>query len=193
MLRYYLVFNAEQVDGAVVPATETRTHQPIAEAEAMAAGYLAPTPGGPVLRHVAADGAFYAPAFDTIQLPPPEAFKSGEHYYLTLAHEMVHSTGHKSRLNRLDGAVARQGGSYAREELVAEIGAAMLAAHVGIESDGLIADSAAYIRHWRDTIAKDNGLVISAASRAEKAFHHIVKDVPENLAEAEREAEGGAA
>ncbi len=102
-------------------------------------------------------------------MPALEAFDTTDHYYSTLFHEMGHSTGHAERLNREGVADFDRFGShqYAREELVAEMTAAMLSAVVGIDST--IATSAAYLAHWRDAIASDNRLIVKAAGEAQKA------------------------
>ena len=117
---------------------------------------------------------------DQIQMPVQEAFQSPEAYYSTLFHEMGHSTGHSSRLNRgLDSNLAPFGSEdYSKEELVAEFCSAFLSAESGINQDG-IAQSAAYIASWRKRLADDPKLVIGAASKAQRAANWILGKVEE--------------
>jgi len=169
MLRYYKVFNADCVSGIEIPAVETKDHAPIAECETVMRRYLDYSKVG--YAH-GGDRACYSPSEDAIKMPVPERFKSPEYYYTTAFHEIVHSTGHASRLNRLGKDGDMKG--YSREELVAEIGASMLNAHAGIDTREVMEHNAAYLKHWRDTIAADNNLILTAASRAEKAYRLII-------------------
>lgn len=122
--------------------------------------------------------AYYNLSCDMIRLPRIDQFAETSEYYSTAFHECVHSTGTKNRLNRFSddkNAQASFGSeTYSREELVAEIGAACLNAALGLESSASFENSAAYIKHWRDAIAEDNSLIITAAGRAEKAFNFIL-------------------
>jgi len=93
--------------------------------------------------------AYYAPISDSVILPQINHFKSSEDYYSTLFHELVHSTGHVSRLNRTTITDHNPFGSndYSKEELVAEIGASFLCGIAGIENE-TIDNSASYIKSW---------------------------------------------
>ena len=178
LLRYYRVFNIAQFDGLKLPkyATEQpREFDPIESAEAIVKGY----PEAPPIGH-GGDRAYYKPSSDQIQMPVQEAFQSPEAYYSTLFHEMGHSTGHSSRLNRgLDSNLAPFGSEdYSKEELVAEFCSAFLSAESGINQDG-IAQSAAYIASWRKRLADDPKLVIGAASKAQRAANWILGKVEE--------------
>lgn len=172
LLRYYNVFNADSVDGVKVPVEVTREHTPVVEAEMVFRTYLDYSKVG--LGH-GGDRAYYAPVDDKIQLPMPEAFHTVTDYYGAAFHEAVHSTGHTSRLKRFT-VNEYDVKNYAREELVAEIGAAMLRTTTGVETDKALAQSAAYLKTWRDRISEDHNLIITAASRAEKAYHLIMQD-----------------
>lgn len=191
LLRYFNVFNVQQCEGLDkhIPKVELREHKPIAEAEAVVAKYE----NGPELSH-GGDRACYIPSEDAVHLPSPEMFEDGEAYYSVLFHELAHSTGHKSRLDR-EGIQSVSFGSetYAREELVAEMGAAFLAAECGFSRVNAPADTAAYIAHWLKALKNDKGLVVKAASEAQKAVDHILarekakveeKDEAENNKEA---------
>jgi antirestriction protein ArdC len=169
LLRYYRVWNSEQCTGIEIPKTEVRVHQPIDEAEAMVKAYK----GCPVIEH-GGNQACYFPSLDRINMPKPETFKGGEHYYQTLFHECVHSTGHKSRLKRLDDkAGVNWHDSYSKEELVAEMGATFLGQMCGINNDSVMENATAYIQHWRNAISKDNRLIVSASGKAQKAVDWI--------------------
>lgn len=173
MLRYFRVFCADQADwpdglpAKFAPQLRTADFDPIVEAQAIFDGYVN-GPSGPALR-VAGDAAYYEPAEDRITLPNRQRFVSTEDYYSTAFHEATHSTGHKSRLNR-DGVAKHNYGitNYGKEELVAEMGAAMLCGLSGIEQV-TIEQSAAYLASWLRTIQGDPKLVVAAAGAAQRA------------------------
>lgn len=123
--------------------------------------------------------AYYRPMFDDIHVPPIEAYKAGDtaEFYSTVFHEMTHSTGHKDRLDRFGHKSQFNFGShaYSKEELVAEIGAAMLVNYVGLETESSFQNSASYIDGWMNAIRNDPKLVLQAASKAEKAAKYILQ------------------
>jgi antirestriction protein ArdC len=172
----FRVFNAAQCEG--LPERfypQPGTEELLAGPQAVLDGYLAH--GGPRLDHVPIDRAYYTGENDRIVLPLRTQFKSPGHYYGTSFHEAVHSTGHPSRLNRPGIAEFDHFGSgkYAREELVAQIGAAMLLAETGVDEPGLFDNSAAYVQSWLRTLKNDRSLVVSAASQAYKAVDLITE------------------
>lgn len=177
-LRTFNVFHATQADWAegmpakFQPRTDGATEADrIMAAEQMVAGYVKGE-NGPSVFH-GGERACYSPATDVVNMPELTAFDDADHYYSTMFHELGHSTGHETRLAR-DGVVnldAFGSHQYAREELVAEMTAAMLAGVVGIDST--VESSAAYLKHWRDQIAADPRLVIKAAGEAQKAADMI--------------------
>jgi antirestriction protein ArdC len=170
-LKYYRVFNAVQCEGITCPEQPEEAHvDPIAEAEAIIEGYK----GRPEIKHGFVK-ACYNPAEDLIKMPNKEAFVNVVNYYSVIYHEATHSTGAVSRLNRetLTTPAAFGSKNYAREELIAEMGAAYLCAITGI-AHSTIENSAAYIQGWRDTISKDSKLVVLAAAQAQKAVNHII-------------------
>ena len=118
--------------------------------------------------------ACYYPATDTVILPLPEQFKDNAEYYSTLFHELVHSTGHQKRLNRVRKAAAFGSEEYSTEELVAEIGAASLCATLGIENHSTFRNSAGYIQNWLKALKNDKKMIITASARAEKAIKLIL-------------------
>ncbi len=110
-------------------------------------------------------------------MPLREQFYETAEYYGTLFHEAVHSTGHESRLNRLEpGAVPAAFGSadYSKEELVAEIGSATILHEIKIETDSSFRNNTAYIQNWLGVLKGDKKFIVSAASRAEKAVNLIL-------------------
>jgi antirestriction protein ArdC len=167
LFRYYNVFNAEQADGLPELEDAKFDNEPIERAEQIALGYIGPTVtfGG--------DRAVYYPMTDMVRVPMLDQFMSAEAYYSTLYHELVHSTGHESRLDRLEGTGFGTG-PYAKEELVAEMGAAMLCGMAGIEN---LDQSAAYIAHWLEPLRNDKKFVVSAAGMAQKASDLILGQV----------------
>lgn len=178
MLKYYTVFHVEDCEGIKAKyAAEPRTaHDPIKEAETIIDRYEY-REQLKIIRADITDKAYYSPGLDLVQVPALEQYSRPEEYYSTLFHELTHSTGHKSRLNRFTGAAACAAfGSeeYSREELVAEIGAATLNNHCGIETPHSLRNSAAYLQGWMKAIKNDPAMIITAAGKAEKAVNYIV-------------------
>lgn len=174
ILRYYRVFNIEDVEGIEAPAIEeiTREFSPIEEAQRIVDGM----PQRPDIKTGEAR-AYYSPSLDYINMPRNELFHTDEEYYSTFFHELTHSTGHASRLNRATVTKSSYFGSseYSREELIAEMGASFLSAEAGIVQ-ATIDNSASYIKGWISALkSKDNrGLVIQAAAAAQKAADFIL-------------------
>lgn len=164
LLRQYAVFNAEQADGLPAFVTEYE-HEPIERAQMVVAGYV---PGPAVL--YGGGAASYSPAKDLVRCPDLGQFTTPEAFYSTLYHELVHSTGHEKRLNRLEPALFGTD-PYAREELVAEMGAAMLCGVAGIDNQD---ESASYVAGWLERLRNDRKLVVQAAAQAQKAADLIL-------------------
>lgn len=177
-LRYYSVFNVDQCENipaaklpkAPAPLSTKREHTPIETAEAVVANM----PKKPDVRH-GGGRAYYSPGGDYVGMPAPESFKDSEAYYSTLFHELTHATGHSSRLDRkgITGAINFGSEPYAQEELVAEMGAAFLCGHIGIES-ATVDNSASYIAGWLEKLRDDRKLVVQAAGQAQKAVDFIL-------------------
>lgn len=183
VLRHYRVFNADQVDGIEPPdaASSEDTPSPFApieQAEKIVAGFANP----PEIEHRGAQ-ACYIHAVDRVEIAAPERFDSPESYYATLFHELSHATGAEKRLNRDIGSGPSPFGSpdYSKEELVAEMGAAFLAATAGI-SPPTIEQSAAYIDGWRKQLRGDKQLVVKAAGLGQRAADHILGVTFDNAA-----------
>lgn len=170
MLKYYVAFNADQCDGIQLPEDGPRyQHDPIASAEAIAAGF----PAAPRIEHHGSR-AFYRPAEDLVTMPERDRFTGAPEYYSTLFHELAHATGHKTRLDRLNEKAQFGSETYGKEELVAEMASAYLCGKAGIEN-ATLENSAAYIQGWLDAIKKDARLLVSAASAAQKAANFILE------------------
>jgi antirestriction protein ArdC len=177
-LKAYTVFNVAQIEGLPAyyhtqPEAKTEKLELIQDAER----FFAAT--GAVIRH-GGDKAYYAPALDVIQLPVPEAFRDAESYAATKAHELTHWTKHPSRLNRDFGGKRFGDTGYAREELVAELGAAFLSADLGITPEPR-EDHASYLAHWLQILREDKRAIFAAAAHAQRAvdFLHGLS-TPEN-------------
>jgi len=173
-LRYHSVFNIAQCDGIHapnVPGVEPGSKfEPIAKCEEV----VSAMPKRPIINHQGTR-ACYSPPLDTVSMPDSKLFESSEGYYSTLFHELVHATGHLSRLNRREVTDPIRFGSdpYSREELVAEMGAAFLCGHCGIENK-TIDQSAAYIQSWLGKLKDDRKLVVHAAVQAQKGCDLIL-------------------
>ena len=113
----------------------------------------------------------YSPRTDTTILPEMQAFENGEAYYRALFHELAHSTGHRTRLNR-DGVanpVRFASHDYSEEELVAEMSAGMVAGHAGIDTPETVENSAAYLDHWLAKLKREPKMLSKAGGEAQKA------------------------
>lgn len=178
LLRHYHVFNVSQVEGlpeSKIPPLETFRHDPIPEAEAIVDGM----PNAP--RIIAGARACYSPSLDQVQAPSLKRYAQREEYYSTLFHELAHSTGHKSRLDRkgIEGAPAPFGSpDYSREELVAEMTAAFLCGQCGI-APATLENSAAYVAGWIKVLKEDSKAAVIAAAQAQKAADYIRNVKPE--------------
>lgn len=172
-LRYYSVFEINtQAEGLKShrPEEVSFEHSPIIEAEKIRNGYAncPPIQFNP-------SRACYKPREDLISIPEIADFPHPDEYYNTLFHEMTHSTGHPSRLARkgIDEIAAFGSDPYAREELVAEIGAAMLSGVAGISNDRNQDNSAAYLNNWIRRLKEDPRMIVQTAAQAQKAADYI--------------------
>ncbi|MEK5061027.1 antirestriction protein [Paenibacillus sp. FSL H7-0326] len=170
ILRYYRVYEintqCEGLNSKRPPVENTNEMQPIERAEQLVRDFA----DAPEIIHKSGR-AVYRPHFDQVSVPPLMDYNVPEAYYSTLFHELVHSTGHERRLKR---AIKNQFGDelYSKEELVAEIGAAMLCGVAGIEQT-TIDNSASYINGWLKALDNDATLIVMAANAAQKAADYI--------------------
>lgn len=170
-MKGYTVFNAEQVEG--LPAHFYSMAAPaLSTLERIAAAdrFFAAT--GADIRH-GGNRAYYTAAEDRVQMPPFEAFQDQISYYATLAHELTHWTKHPKRLDRDFGRKSWGDAGYAMEELVAELGAAFLAADLGLEAAPR-PDHAAYIASWLKVLKEDKRAIFSAAAHAQRAVDFML-------------------
>lgn len=171
LLRYSTVFNFSQTEGIDIPARlldEQRKNNPIADCESIVDGM----PNRPAFEQ--SDKAWYRPSTDSVGMPARSLFHSSEEFYSTCFHELAHSTGHKSRVGREGIEQLNEFGSesYSKEELVAEMCAAMLCGVTGI-SPATLENSAAYLKTWIARLKSDSKLIVQAASAAQKAADYI--------------------
>ncbi|MBQ9719040.1 MAG: DUF1738 domain-containing protein, partial [Clostridia bacterium] len=134
---------------------------------------------GVTLTHSPQNRAFYRPSTDEIILPTLDMFRTSEGYYATVFHEAVHSTGHPSRLNRIDKKAGFGTETYSKEELVAEIGSAAILNQLDISTDAEFQNSAAYIESWLHALRNDKRMIVSAAGKADKAVAMILGEEKE--------------
>ena len=185
-LRNYKVFNAEQVEGDVAAAL---TADPVEDSEGAeeivsAEDFFRRIPAN--VRHSDQGRAYYSPMGDYIHMPNKAVFEATptssatECYYSTLAHELTHWTGAKHRLARLTSDSFGSEG-YAREELVAEIGSALLCAHLEISASPR-PDHAKYLNGWMKKLSDSKREFVSAASAAAKAVDFILDAAKEEAA-----------
>lgn len=120
--------------------------------------------------------AYYSPNGDYIKVPCKEQYINIEEFYSTLFHEIIHSTGHKSRLDRLKTGINASYGTeiYSKEELCAEIGSTMILNILGIETPKTFRNSSAYIQGWLNVLRSDSRFIVSASTKAEKAINYIL-------------------
>ena len=177
-LKEYKVFPIEQIDGIDWELPEKGGNQSLPVLERCESVY-AEMHEPPKLTHEKEE-AYYHPSLDLINLPPKPRFRTAEDYYAVLFHELVHSTGHKNRLNRPGVEEIDYFGSenYSTEELIAEMGAGFLCGFTGIQEARLIDNQAAYIKNWISRLKNDKNLLIDAASKAQKAVDYILNVCP---------------
>lgn len=165
-LKSFNVFNADQVDGlpekyaaSTFPALQPPTWETVEEADTLFANC-------PAKVTQERGRCCYSIANDTVNIPPRGDFRNAAGYVSTVAHELIHWTGHKSRLDRYPAE--RTHADYAHEELIAEIGAAYLCGRLGLTAETL-EDHASYLAHWIEALESDTSAIFKAASAAAKA------------------------
>lgn len=168
LLRGWMVWNVSHMEGIDLPPRPEPAFTDVPHAIAHMEDQY---PNPPKIKHEPTAQACYSPLFDTVYLPMQTQFTSISGYAETKAHELVHSTGHSTRLARFgDNDDPHQ--QYAREELVAEIGAAILMQRIGIDPD--MPRMADYVRGWGSRIKDDPKMLISAANKADKAVNMVL-------------------
>lgn len=178
VFKYYNVFHQSQITGIEFPSFEVMTDEVVNnKAEELVELYKSIVSINEV---EGSNEAYYTPTRDGIYLPKYNQFKSKNEFYATAFHEMIHSTGHETRLDRFKEGTKFGSEVYSKEELVAEIGASMLMAHCGIDDETVQNNSIAYLKAWYNQIKNGNANEITFASQqAQKAFNFIVEKVEE--------------
>lgn len=171
-LRYYVVFHISQVEG-VEPVKETVfDNEEIESARKIKECYFKREDCKLVVKK--SDEAYYSPLKDEVHVPQMKQFETSDGFYSTLFHEMTHSTGSAKRLGRISKPAFFGTEEYSKEELVAEIGSAMLCYRAGLDSEKCFDNSVAYLQSWLRALKNDKRMIVSAASKAEKAVEYIL-------------------
>lgn len=182
LLRYYNVFHLDDIEGIetrIVPGeANAPSVEPVEAAEKVIAGYLSRQPKLRFQNDKPSNRAYYSPSQDMVVVPMLSQYDIPAEYYSTTFHELTHSTIPASRCDRVrENANAFFGNAdYSREELVAEIGSAMLCNRTGIDVDKAFRNSVAYIQGWLKSLKDDPKMIVWAAGRAEKAAKFILNE-----------------
>lgn len=172
LLRTYYVFHAEQAEGDGIerylarPRTAT-TFEDYTPAEGVIKATNARIEYG-------GSRAVYFPGEDYIQLPPKFTFESEHEFYATAFHELIHHSGHESRLNRLTKNFRFGDAAYAFEELIAEVGGCFLCSEVGVRQSDDLTNQAAYLASWLKVLQADPTAIFTAGSQASAAVDYIL-------------------
>jgi antirestriction protein ArdC len=181
-LKTYNVFNVDQCDGieAINENIEVEDTEftPIEKAEKVVGNYI--SSNNRLTLGWGGDSAYYSPSQDHVQMPKKNTFVDADSYYKVLFHELGHSTGHESRLNRSGITGVSQFGSttYSKEELVAEMIAVYCADFLNLDPKDGMSNSFAYIKSWMqkltDDVAKDKKYLVNAMTQAHKGVKLIM-------------------
>jgi antirestriction protein ArdC len=175
VLAYHTVFNVEQCDGLTLPQIEEPSRLNDVEVDETCEAIVNGWSNRPSLQLTSETEyrAYYRPSTDSVHMPARARFVDAPPYYSTLFHELVHSTGHETRLKRT--FCAHFGDElYSNEELVAEMGAAFLCAIAGIANENTERNTTAYIQNWISRLQEDNRLIVHAAANAQRAVDAIL-------------------
>lgn len=168
---YYRVFNVAQCENLELPEVEELELVPNEEAQRVIDEYEK----SPKIVY-GGNSAYYRPSADLVNVPKSKDFVDSDSFYAVNFHELIHSTGHKTRLER-DGVMTIDefgSESYSKEELIAELGCAMLCAQTGISPEQ-IERSASYLDSWRSKLSDEPKWIVQAASKAQKACEYMLK------------------
>lgn len=183
VIQYSNIFHISQCEGIETKIKPNLDIVPNASCDAAIASYI-DRYGITFTEANGSSRAFYSPTKDSVTVPDKSQFETVEEFYSTVFHELIHSTGAASRLNRIKDRAAFGSAEYSKEELVAEIGSAMILTELGVHTEKAFNNSAAYIGGWLKAIKDgDSRMVISAASQAQKAVDMILGRKKELTAE----------
>ena len=170
-LRSYVVYNADDIEGLpgyYYPRETPPTPALLSSRQQAIDDFFAAIPAD--VRH-GGNSAHFNPTLDHIRMPHPGTFRSADAYASTRGHETVHWSGHRTRLDRTFGK--RFGDrAYAMEELVAELGTAMLCGNLGLPTE-LHDSHASYLAHWLGILRADKSAIFLAATKAEQALAYL--------------------
>lgn len=173
-IKCYSVFNIEDVENVEydIPEISLQSNERIAKCDSI----ISNMPNAPKLGTYDSNRAIYCPTSDTVNMPDIKRFDNSEEYYGTYFHELTHSTGHRSRLNRegITAKIKKGSSRYAKEELIAEMGASFLCAHADINYDEITENSAAYLQSWLKVLKEDKKFIFKSAAEASKAVDYIM-------------------
>ena len=175
VLCHYTVFNVEHCDGLTLPEISQPAIAPEIDEDELCESIVTGWENRPALylNCPSECRAYYRPSTDSVHIPARSRFVDAPHHYSTLFHELVHCTGHESRLHRIFGD--RFGDElYSKEELVAEMGAAFLCAIAGIADERIDRNTTSYIQNWIAALEADNRLIVHAAANAQRSVDLIL-------------------
>ena len=180
-MKFYTVFNiaqCENLDESKLKVTTHKLDRWHHSREEGAEAVVAAMPCAPAIKEIEGFAApSYAPALDLVKMPTLAQYRTAPQFYRTLFHELAHSTGHKKRLNRR-GVMETKGrmnadDGYSREELVAELASSYCLARLGIATEEVQKDTAAYLASWTKALREDTRAIMSASGKAFKAMQYI--------------------
>ena len=171
-LKYFTVFNMEQTEG-IDYKSSSAISEPVKDIECAEA--IINNTNTPEVQYVGGTPR-YIPSTDEVKVPLKENFISIEERYNTIFHELAHSTGHVSRLNRkgITETSIMKNASYSYEELIAEISASFLSEHCGFGSE-VQDNNEAYVKSWIKKLSDDPKMIVSASGKAVKAVNYILE------------------
>lgn len=182
--------DCEALEAKYAPKTDGTAliFNPITECEAV----VASMPNCPSIDNNGGNSAFYRPSTDSVSMPKKDQFHNEAEYYCTLFHELAHSTGHFTRLDRFkklgEEYKLNHKQDYSFEELVAELTACFIGSSLGIISDRKIENSAAYIKGWTSKLQSNTDWIMKASSYATKASNYILNKIKEEAKDSEDQA-----
>ena len=175
IFKYYRVFHQSDIEGIEFP--KPKTLYELGEENNLAEKIIKKYSEEivPIKEIDGSNDAYYSMGTDEIYIPKRKQFKSNELFYGVVFHEMTHSTGHESRLNRLKGSKFGDI-QYSKEELVAEIGSALLSAYCGLKNQTIINNNIAYLKSWYENIKEEGAKELTiAGQKAQKAMDFIIE------------------
>lgn len=167
LLKYFNVFNIDQT----TLAKEKATSPTLLDAQ----NVIDNMPNKPYIKvDKTVEYAFYFLKNDIVTIPSPEQFNTKDLFFSTFFHELGHSTGHHTRLNRKLKAFEHDQQSYAREELIAELAASFLCARTGYTSEIQENNNTYYLQHWLKFMKEDSKFIFNVCSQAQQAVNYIL-------------------